>query len=97
MATKWLCVPFLQNKCNYAGERELDFQNFIYVKLKKKKKNDKHLKKIGELFLGLIFQQIYYSIKAIPPPPPTPASRLACQGGHTYSFYGQYISCLIYS
>ena len=25
----------------------------------------KILKKIGELFLGLIFQQIYYSIKAL--------------------------------
>ena len=42
-------------------------------------------KKIGELFLGLIFQQIYYSIKAIPPPPP--ASRLACQGEATHTHF----------
>ena len=40
-------------------------------------------KKIGELFLGLIFQQIYYSIKAIPPP----ASRLACQGEATHTHF----------
>ena len=39
-------------------------------------------KKIGELFLGLIFQQIYYSIKAIPP-----ASRLACQGEATHTHF----------
>ena len=48
----------------------LDFQNFIYVKLKKKNNDKNYKKKIGELFLGLIFQQIYYSIKAIPPPLP---------------------------
>ena len=47
----------------------LDFQNFIYVKLKKKNNDKNYKKKIGELFLGLIFQQIYYSIKATPPPP----------------------------
>ena len=39
-------------------------------------------KKIGELFLGLIFQQIYYSIKAIPP-----ASRLAYQGEATHTHF----------
>ena len=60
----------------------LDFQNFIYVKLKKKRTMIKIKKKIGELFLGLIFQQIYYSIKAIPP-----ASRLACQGEATHTHF----------
>ena len=61
----------------------LDFQNFIYVKLKKKNNDKNYKKKIGELFLGLIFQQIYYSIKAIPPP----ASRLACQGEATHTHF----------
>ena len=51
------------------GEGGLDFQNFIYVKFKKKRTMIKILKKIGELFLGLIFQQFYYSSKANPPPP----------------------------
>ena len=62
----------------------LDFQNFIYVKLKKKRTMIKIIKKkkIGELFLGLIFQQIYYSIKAIPP-----ASRLARQGEATHTHF----------
>ena len=77
-------MPFVQKKCTYAGGGGggLDFQNFIYVKLKKKRTMIKILKKIGELFLGLIFQQIYYSIKAIPP-----ASRLACQGEATHTHF----------
>ena len=48
MATKWLCVPFLQKNCTYAGGvgggGGLDFQKIIYVNLKKKN-NDKNLKK----------------------------------------------------
>ena len=64
------------------GGGGLDFQNFIYVKLKKKNNDKNYKKKIGELFLGLIFQQIYYSIKAIPP-----ASRLARQGEATHTHF----------
>ena len=48
MATKWLCVPFLQKKCSYKvggggviyvhlqnKYRKEDFQNIIYFKLRK--------------------------------------------------------------
>ena len=58
------------------------FSEFYLCQIKKKRTMIKILKKIGELFLGLIFQQIYYSIKAIPP-----ASRLACQGEATHTHF----------
>ena len=58
------------------------FSEFYLCQILKKRSMIKILKKIGELFLGLIFQQIYYSIKAIPP-----TSRLACQGEATHTHF----------
>ena len=58
------------------------FSEFHLCQIKKKNNDKNYKKKIGELFLGLIFQQIYYSIKAIPP-----ASRLACQGEATHTHF----------
>ena len=111
MATKWLCVPFQQKKAPTQGERMWTNQvclltkqvwegrfsknNFCRIK---KKTMIKIIKKCGELFSGLIFQQIYYYIKAISLPLLWLAGGHPCQIETTHThFMVKIISCLIYS
>ena len=65
----------------------LDFQNFIYVKLKKKEQWWKFKKKLENCSWVLSFNIFFILLKPSPPPPPPTASRLACQGEATHTHF----------